>query len=73
MSRVAEGGASESKNWRANGGVRDDLDAEDVSEAGATVGSKGSEDEILAFLIEDQNAGYHYYRVRRFVTFCQVG
>jgi hypothetical protein len=73
MSRVAEGGASESENWRANGGVRDDLDAEDICKTGAAVGSKGSEDEILAFLVEDENAGYHYYGVRCFFSFGQAG
>lgn len=35
------------------------LDAEDVGEAGPAVVAKGAEDEILAFLVEDEDAGEH--------------
>lgn len=40
-------------------GVGDDLDAEHVGEAGATVVAKGAEDEVLALLVEDEDSGEH--------------
>jgi hypothetical protein len=56
---MAECGASEGEDRRADVGIRDDLDTEDVGEAGAAVGSEGAKDEVFAFLVEDQDAGYH--------------
>ncbi len=59
MLDMAEGRGPESEDWGADLGIGDDLNAEDVGEAGPTVISKGAEDEIFAFLIEDQYAGEH--------------
>ena len=57
---MAEGGGAEGEDRGADGRVGDDLDAEDVGEAGAAVLAVGAEDEVLAFLVEDQEAGEHY-------------
>jgi hypothetical protein len=54
---MAKGGASEGKNGRPDLGVGDDLDAKDVCEARATVVPEGAEDEVLALLVEDEDAG----------------
>ncbi len=56
---MAEGCAAESEDGGADLGVRDDLDAEDVCEAGAAVVAKGAEDEVFALLVEDEDAGEH--------------
>lgn len=39
--------------------VGDDLDAKDVRQTGTAVTSESAEDEILAFLIEDQDPRQH--------------
>lgn len=59
MLDMAESGEAESEDWGANLGIGDDLDAEDVGEAGSAVVSKGAEDQIFALLVEDQYAGEH--------------
>ena len=59
MLHVREGGGSQGENRGPHGRVRDDLDAEDVGEAGAAVLAVGAEDQVLALLIEDQDAGDH--------------
>lgn len=56
---MAEGGAAESENGRADLGVADDLDSEDVGESGAAVVSEGAKDQVLAFLVEDEDSGQH--------------
>lgn len=53
MLDVREGGGAESEDGGAHGGVGDDLDAEDVGEAGTAVGAEGAEDQVFAFLVED--------------------
>ena len=53
---VAEGRGAQGQDRGPHGGVGDDLDAEDVGEAGAAVLAVGAEDEVLAFLVEDQEA-----------------
>ena len=63
MADVREGGGAEGEDGRANVDVGDYLDAEDVGEAGAAVGAVGAEDEVLAFLVEDEDAGDHGGRV----------
>lgn len=56
---MTEGCGAESKDGRADLSIGDDLDAEDVGKAGAAVVAKGAKDEVLTFLIEDENAGKH--------------
>jgi len=56
---MAEGGAPERQDGRADLGVADDLDAEHVGEAGAAVVAEGAEDEVLALLVEDEDARQH--------------
>jgi hypothetical protein len=56
---MAEGGRAERQDGRAHLGVGDDLDAEDVGEARAAVVAEGAEDEVLALLVEDEDAGEH--------------
>ena len=38
------------------------MDAEDICEAGAAVGTVGAENEVFAFLVEDEDAGDHLGR-----------
>ena len=59
MLDVTEGGGAEGEDRGADGGIGDDLDAEDVGEAGTAVLAVGTEDEVLAFLVEDEEAGEH--------------
>lgn len=56
---MAEGRAAEREDRRPDLHVGDDLDAEDVGEARAAVVPEGAEDEVLAFLVEDEDAGEH--------------
>lgn len=56
---MAKGGAPEGQDGRAHLGVGDDLDAEDVGETGAAVVAEGAEDEVLALLVEDEDARQH--------------
>ena len=53
MLDMAEGRGAESEDGGADLGVGDDLNAEDVGEAGAAVVAEGAEDEVFAFLVED--------------------
>jgi hypothetical protein len=53
---MAEGGAAEGQDGRAHLGVADDLDAEHVGEARAAVVAERPEDQVLALLVEDENA-----------------
>lgn len=57
--------AAEREDGRADLRVRDDLDAKDVREAGAAVLTEGAEDEVLTFLIEDEDAGEHGRKLER--------
>ena len=57
---MAEGGAAEGQDGRPDLGVGNDLDAEDVGEAGAAIVAKGAEDEVLALLVEDEDSGQHF-------------
>lgn len=56
MFDMTEGRGAEGKDWGANLSVRDDLDAKDIGEAGPAIVTKGAEDEVLALLIEYENA-----------------
>jgi hypothetical protein len=56
---MAEGGAAEGQDGRADLGVADDLDAEHVGKSRAAVIAEGPEDQVLAFLVEDENSGQH--------------
>lgn len=56
---MAEGGAAQGQDGRAHLGIADDLDAKDIGEPGATVVAKGTEYEVLALLVEYQDAGEH--------------
>lgn len=56
---MAERRGSQRQNGRADLGVGDDLDAEDIGEARAAVIAEGAEDEVFAFLVEDKNTGEH--------------
>ena len=56
---MAEGGRAQGEDRGADLGVGDDLDAEDIGETGATVISKGAEDEVLALLVENKNSRQH--------------
>ena len=56
---MAEGGGAEGEDGRAHLGIRNDLDAEDVGEARAAVVAEGAENEVLALLVEDEDAGEH--------------
>ena len=57
MLDVAKGCGSEGEDWRADLGIGDDLDAEDVCKPWAAIISKGTENEIFAFLIKDKDSG----------------
>lgn len=59
---MAKGRAAQGQDRRTDLRIGDDLDAEDVGEARATVVAKGPEDEVLAFLVEDEDAGEHLCR-----------
>ncbi len=56
---MAKGGGTKGEDGRADLGIGDDLDAEDVGEAGAAVVAEGAKDEILAFLVEDEDPRQH--------------
>lgn len=56
---MAEGRGAEGEDRRAHLGVGDDLDAENVGEARAAVVAEGAKDEVLAFLVEYEDAGEH--------------
>ena len=60
MLDMAKGRRAESEDGRADLGIGDDLYAEHICKAGSTIVAKGAEDEVLALLIEDQNAGEHF-------------
>lgn len=59
MLDMAEGGASQGQDGRANLGVGDDLDSKDIGETWAAVVSKGAKDEVFALLIEYEDSRYH--------------
>lgn len=59
MFNVTECGRTECEDRTSDLRIGDDLDAEDVCEAWTAVISKGAEDEILAFLIENEDSGEH--------------
>lgn len=62
---MTEGGGAESEDGRSDLCIGDDLDAKDVGEARPAVWPKGTEDEILALLIEEQDAAQHRKSCRR--------
>ncbi len=53
---MAEGGRAQCEDGTPHLGIRDDLDAEDVCQSWPTVAAECTEDEILAFLVEYQDA-----------------
>ena len=59
MLDMAEGGAAEGEDGRADLWVADDLDAEHVGEARAAVVAEGPEDQVLALLVEYEDPGQH--------------
>ena len=60
MLNMAKGRRAESEYRRADLGIGDDLYAKHIGKAGPAVISKGAKDEVLALLIEDENAGEHF-------------
>lgn len=56
---MAERRASKRQDGRAHLGIRDDLDAKDIGESGSAVVAEGAENEVLALLVEDEDAGQH--------------
>ena len=56
---MAERRRPQRENGRAYLRVGDNLDAEDVCEPGPAVVAKRTENEVFAFLIEDENTGQH--------------
>ena len=56
---MAESCRAQGQDGRPDLGVRDDLNAKDISKARAAILSKGAEDQILPFLIEDEDTGKH--------------
>lgn len=59
MLDMAEGGRSQGEDWGADLRVGDDLDTKDVGETRTTVVAEGTEDEILALLVENQYSRQH--------------
>ena len=59
MLDVAEGGGAEGEDRRPDLRVGDDLDAEDIGQSGSAVVAEGAKDEVLALLVEDEDARYH--------------
>lgn len=59
MFDMAEGGRAQGEDGRAYLGIGDDLYAEYVCKAWSAVIAKCTEDEVLAFLVEDEDAGKH--------------
>ena len=59
MFDMAESGRAERKDWGADLSIGDDLYAKDIGEAGSTVITKGTEDEVFTFLIEDEDTREH--------------
>jgi hypothetical protein len=57
---MAKGGAAKGQDGRADLGVADDLDAEDIGKARTAVVAKRPEDQVLALLVEDEDAGQHF-------------
>lgn len=56
---MAESRGAQSQNRGSHLRVRDDLDAKDVGQTGAALSAEGAEDEVFAFLVEEENAGEH--------------
>ena len=59
MLDMAKGRRAESEDRRADLGIGDDLYAKYIGKAGSAIVAKGTEDEVLALLIEDQDTGEH--------------
>ncbi len=57
---MAEGGAAEGEDGRSHLGVADDLDSEHVGESRSAIVAEGPEDQVLAFLVEDEDSGQHF-------------
>ncbi|QBZ55023.1 hypothetical protein PoMZ_10739 [Pyricularia oryzae] len=57
---MAKGGASERQDRRTGFPSADDLNAEDVGKARATVISEAAEDEVFTFQVEKKHAGQHF-------------
>ena len=56
---MAEGGRTKSQDGGADQRVGNDLDAEDIGESRAAVVAEGAKDEVLALLVEDEDARDH--------------
>ena len=56
---MAEGGRTKSQDGGADQRVGNDLDAEDIGESWAAVVAEGAKDEVLALLVEDEDARDH--------------
>lgn len=59
MLHMAESRRAQGQYRRADRRIGDNLDSEDVGEAGTAIVAEGAEDEVLAFLVEDENAREH--------------
>lgn len=51
--------ASQRQDRAPNRRIANNLDAKDISQPWATVVAEGAEDEVFAFLVEDEDAGEH--------------
>ena len=60
MLDMAKGRRAESEDRRADLGIGDDLYAKHIGKAGSAIVAKGTEDEVLALLVEDQDTGEHF-------------
>lgn len=56
---MAESGRAKRQDGRAYLSIRDDLDAKDVGQAWAAVRPEGAENQVLALLVEEQDAAEH--------------
>jgi len=56
---MAKGGGAKGEDGRAYLGVGDDLNAEDIGKSRAAVVAEGAKDEVLTFLVEDENSREH--------------
>lgn len=56
---MAKGGGAQGQDGGADLCIGNDLDAEDIGQAWAAVVAESAKDEVLALLIEDEDAGEH--------------
>ena len=59
MLYMTESSRPQRQDRAPNRRITDNLDAKDIREAWATIVAESAEDEVFAFLVEDENAGEH--------------